>query len=60
MRLVAPDGWSVSPAEHELTLGPHGEGVVTFHVEATGAGRVGADLTVGGTRFGLQAEAIVE
>jgi glyoxylase-like metal-dependent hydrolase (beta-lactamase superfamily II) len=60
VRLVVPDGWTASPAQHEVALEPHGQAVLAFHVEATGAGRVGAELTVGDTRFGLQAEAIVE
>jgi glyoxylase-like metal-dependent hydrolase (beta-lactamase superfamily II) len=60
VRLVVPTGWTVSPAEQELTLEPKAEGVATFHVEAAGPGRVGAELTVGDARFGLQGEAIVE
>jgi glyoxylase-like metal-dependent hydrolase (beta-lactamase superfamily II) len=60
VRLVAPAGWSVSPELREVDLEPHGEADLEFHVVATGAGRVAADLTVGETRFGQQAEAIVE
>jgi glyoxylase-like metal-dependent hydrolase (beta-lactamase superfamily II) len=59
VRLVTPDGWSVSPAEHEVALGPHGGAAVVFHVDAAGPGVVSAELTVGDTRFGQQAEAIV-
>jgi glyoxylase-like metal-dependent hydrolase (beta-lactamase superfamily II) len=60
VRLVAPAGWTVSPPVREAELGPHGEAEVEFRVVATGAGRVAADLTVGETRFGQQAEALVE
>ena len=59
--LVLPDGWSASPREHEVALEPHGEAAVSFRVVAGSAGaRIAADLTVGGTRFGQQAEALVE
>jgi glyoxylase-like metal-dependent hydrolase (beta-lactamase superfamily II) len=61
LRLVVPDGWSASPREHEVELEPHGEAVVAFRVTAGSAGaRIAADLTVGETRFGQQAEALVE
>lgn len=61
VRLALPDGWSASPREHEVALDPHGEAVVSFRVVAGSAGaRIAADLTVGGTRFGQQAEALVE
>jgi glyoxylase-like metal-dependent hydrolase (beta-lactamase superfamily II) len=60
VRLVVPTGWSASPAAHDVSLDAHGEAVLAFHVEAAGTGRVGAELTVGETRFGLQAEGLVE
>jgi len=61
VRLVLPEGWAATPAEHQLDLGARGEAVVAFEVTVGAAGgRVGADLTVGGTRFGQQAEALVE
>ncbi len=61
VRLVVPDGWSASPRVHEVELEPHAEAVVVFSVAAGGeGGRIAADLTVGETRFGLQAEALVE
>jgi glyoxylase-like metal-dependent hydrolase (beta-lactamase superfamily II) len=60
VRLVVPAGWTVSPPVREAELGPHGEAEVEFRVVATGAGRIAADLTVGETRFGQQAEALVE
>ena len=41
-------------------LKTHGEATLTFRVESDGPGRIGADLTVGETHFGLQAEAVVE
>jgi glyoxylase-like metal-dependent hydrolase (beta-lactamase superfamily II) len=58
--LVLPDGWSATPETHEVDLDAHGESVVTFEVVAGGeSGRIAADLTVGETRFGQQAEALV-
>ena len=59
VRLVVPDGWEVEPAEREVALAPRGEAGVTFTVDATGPGVLAADLTVGETAFGQQAEAIV-
>jgi glyoxylase-like metal-dependent hydrolase (beta-lactamase superfamily II) len=60
LRLVVPAGWTVSPEVRQVELEPHAEADLEFHVVATGAGRVAADLTVGETRFGQQAEALVE
>ncbi len=60
VRLVTQDGWQVSPPEREVEVAPHGEAEVEFHVRASGPGRVAADVTVGGTHFGQQAEALVE
>jgi glyoxylase-like metal-dependent hydrolase (beta-lactamase superfamily II) len=42
-----------------IELGPHGEGALTFVVTSDAPRRIAADLTVGGTRFGQQAEALV-
>jgi hypothetical protein len=60
VRLVVPAGWTVIPPVREAELEPHGETDLEFRVVADGPGRVGADLTVGETRFGQQAEALVE
>jgi glyoxylase-like metal-dependent hydrolase (beta-lactamase superfamily II) len=60
VRIVATDGLAASPAEQELALDAHGEGVVTFRLDAGGAGRVAADVTIGETAFGQQAEAVVQ
>ena len=60
VRLVVPAGWTVTPPVREAELEPHGETDLEFRVVADGPGRVGADLTVGETRFGQQAEALVE
>jgi len=60
VRLVVPAGWRATPAEQDVQLDAHGESTVRFVVEAAGPGRVAADLTVGGTRFGEQAEAVLE
>jgi glyoxylase-like metal-dependent hydrolase (beta-lactamase superfamily II) len=43
-----------------VELAPHGEATVVFIVTSDGPRRLAADLTVGGTKFGQQAEAIVE
>lgn len=61
VRLVVPAGWTASPPEQEIQVEPNGEAVVGFRVTvgATG-GRLAADLTVAGARFGQQAEALVE
>ncbi|HVM16836.1 MAG TPA: MBL fold metallo-hydrolase [Gaiellaceae bacterium] len=59
--LAAPDGWS--GAEGSVELEPRGEGVVRLRLHPQGPAtraRVAADLTVGGVRFGQQAEAVVE
>jgi glyoxylase-like metal-dependent hydrolase (beta-lactamase superfamily II) len=61
VRLVVPEGWRVSPAEHEMQLEAHGEAVVRFElVVGDRSTRIAADLTVGDNRFGQQAEALVE
>jgi glyoxylase-like metal-dependent hydrolase (beta-lactamase superfamily II) len=61
VRLVpAGLGWAISPDEHEVALPAHGEAAVVFRVDAPAGGRIAAELTVGETRFGQQAEAIVE
>ena len=46
--------------ERTVELEPRGEATVTFTVASDGPRRLAADLTVGETRFGQQAEAIVE
>jgi glyoxylase-like metal-dependent hydrolase (beta-lactamase superfamily II) len=60
VRLDVPAGWTVEPERRELDLEPKAEGVVTFAVVPSGPGRLAADLTIGETRFGEQAEAVVE
>jgi glyoxylase-like metal-dependent hydrolase (beta-lactamase superfamily II) len=60
VRLSVPPEWTVEPTEREATLDAKAETAVTFSVVPTGPGRLAADLTVGGTRFGEQAEAVVE
>jgi glyoxylase-like metal-dependent hydrolase (beta-lactamase superfamily II) len=60
VRLVVPDGWTATPETHDVELDSHGESVVTFEVvSGAESGRIAADLTVGETRFGQQAEALV-
>jgi glyoxylase-like metal-dependent hydrolase (beta-lactamase superfamily II) len=60
--VVVPDGWRCEPLRRELALAPRGEGCVGFRVVPAGPPRrvpIAADVTVGGTRFGQQAEALV-
>ncbi len=64
VRLVVPAGWP-EPAPQEVELAPLGEDAVRFALDLTGIApmaraRVATDLTVGGTPFGQQAEAVVE
>lgn len=64
VRLVGPAGWSFQPADRRLTLPPRGSGEAAFEVHPPAVGtvrraRIGADLTIGGVRFGQQAEALV-
>ena len=61
LRVVAPRGWEVEPAEQRLQI----EGVqqLTFTVTPTGPAvrraRVAVDVTIASQRFGQQAEALV-
>jgi len=58
VRLVLPDGWTVEPAEATCEL----PGRVTFAVVAAAPAHrvpVAADVTIGDTLFGQQAEALV-
>ncbi|MGW5663982.1 MBL fold metallo-hydrolase [Streptomyces sp. NPDC003758] len=64
VRMVVPQGWAVEPAEQEVKPQGRGEATLVFTVtvppEGRGARRrVAVDLTVGGVRFGQQAEALV-
>jgi glyoxylase-like metal-dependent hydrolase (beta-lactamase superfamily II) len=64
VRLVVPDGWEATPAERELTLESLATDAVRFLVRPDGRptrrARVAAELTVGESRFGQQAEALVD
>ena len=61
LRVVAPQGWEVDPAEQRLQI----EAVqqLAFTVTPTGPAvrraRIAVDLTIAGRRFGQQAEALV-
>jgi glyoxylase-like metal-dependent hydrolase (beta-lactamase superfamily II) len=63
VRLVVPDAWRAEPEAEEVELEEHGEAIVRFDVVVGDApatrARVAADLTVGETPFGQQAEALV-
>lgn len=63
-RLVVPDGWSVDPDRIEFDLGPAGADAAEFAVTPPAGlrvrrARIAVDLTVGLTRFGQHAEALV-
>jgi glyoxylase-like metal-dependent hydrolase (beta-lactamase superfamily II) len=63
VELVVPAGWEASPATADVALGGLATGVARFSVRPQGPAsraRIGADLTVGGVRFGQQAEALVD
>jgi glyoxylase-like metal-dependent hydrolase (beta-lactamase superfamily II) len=63
VELVVPEGWAAEPARLELELPERGEACARFAVRAGAPGRrarVAADVTIGGTRFGPQAEALVD
>jgi glyoxylase-like metal-dependent hydrolase (beta-lactamase superfamily II) len=60
--LVLPDGWRSEPADARVELDPAGSGRAVFDLHVTGAPGVvpvAAELTIGETRFGQQAEALV-
>ena len=62
VELAVPGGWRAPPAQ-ELALAANAEGVVRFSLRPGGPGErlvLAADLTVGGIRFGQQAEALVD
>jgi glyoxylase-like metal-dependent hydrolase (beta-lactamase superfamily II) len=64
VRLVVPAGWP-EPAAQEVELAPLGEATARFELAVDGVepvhrARIAADLTVGETPFGQQAEALVE
>ena len=62
VRLVVPEGWPEPPVSF-VRLDAHGEGAVRVETTAAPAGlpaRLAADVTIDGTPFGQQAEALVE
>jgi glyoxylase-like metal-dependent hydrolase (beta-lactamase superfamily II) len=64
VRLVVPPGWP-EPAVHEVELDALGEETLRFRVETAGIApvrraRLAADLTVGESPFGQQAEALLD
>ncbi len=61
VRLALPPGWTAEPAEQEVPVAAGGEAVASFRVvPGSTAAWLAADVTVGETRFGQQAEALVE
>ena len=63
VRLVVPAGWTADPEAEEFEFAEREEAVVRFAVVPAGVptrrARVAADITVGDTPFGQQAEALV-
>ena len=62
VRLVLPAGWHGEPAEAEVALEAHARGTAAFRLRVgaePGRVPIAADLTVGETAFGQQAEALV-
>jgi glyoxylase-like metal-dependent hydrolase (beta-lactamase superfamily II) len=62
VRLVLPDGWRCEPESQELALEPRAEGWAVFRVVVAGLpGRmpIAADVAIGESQFGQQAEALV-
>jgi glyoxylase-like metal-dependent hydrolase (beta-lactamase superfamily II) len=61
--IVVPAGWAAEPAVTRVELEARGEARVAFRVRVGAVpvrrARIAADLTVGGVRFGQQAEALV-
>jgi glyoxylase-like metal-dependent hydrolase (beta-lactamase superfamily II) len=64
IELVLPDGWTSTPEARDVALPARGEDVVRFDVRVAGEpvrrARIAAQLSVGGTPFGQQAEALVD
>lgn len=64
VRIAAPAGWKVAEPEQNIPLDANATSTVKFHVNVPAGvkvrrARIAADLTVGGQRFGQQAEALV-
>jgi hypothetical protein len=65
VRLAVPAGWRCDPPEAGATVPPRAHTTFEFEVvppagEVRRRARVAADLTVGGSQFGQQAEALVD
>jgi len=58
VRLVVPAGWP-APGPQSVDLDAGAEDAVTFVLAPPASGRVAADVTLGGTKLGQQAEAHV-
>jgi glyoxylase-like metal-dependent hydrolase (beta-lactamase superfamily II) len=62
-QLALPDGWCSEPERQVLSLEAHASGTLSFDVipaqVAVRRARVAADLSVGATRFGQLAEALI-
>lgn len=64
VHLALPRGWQVAEKEIQVVLPPGGSATVQFHVTPPAGmkqrrARTAADLTIGGRRFGQQAEALI-
>jgi glyoxylase-like metal-dependent hydrolase (beta-lactamase superfamily II) len=64
VRLVLPEGWTATPPRCELTVGAGTEETASFRVrvgaDPVRRARIAADVTLGETQFGQQAEALVD
>jgi glyoxylase-like metal-dependent hydrolase (beta-lactamase superfamily II) len=63
--LALPDGWQAKPEVHEITLEGHETATLTYTIVPPHGGnarraRIAVDMTVGGKRFGQQAEALID
>lgn len=64
VRLITPTAWALGPSEQHITLAPLEVNTVTFTLTLPAGirqrrARIAVDLTVGGKRFGQQAEALI-
>jgi glyoxylase-like metal-dependent hydrolase (beta-lactamase superfamily II) len=61
--MVVPPGWLADPADEQVLIDARGEARLGFRVRVGQASvrraRIAVDVTVGGVRFGQQAEALV-
>jgi hypothetical protein len=63
VRIVTPSGWTATPPSRTVQLLPNATQIMDFSIRPAATpvrrARIGADLTVSGIPFGIQAEALV-